>query len=67
MDGSSENTKDILRQFWQQDRYLQIANPITRNRAGAGSLWSDPDDIKPRKELIRLNVGIPDMDELPRA
>jgi 2-aminoadipate transaminase len=61
-----ENTKDLLRQFWQNDRYLQMANPITRKRVGAVSLWAGPENVEPRKELIYLSIGIPDSDWLPR-
>jgi len=63
----SENIKDTLKRIWQKDQLLQIANTITRKRVGAGNLWAPPADIEPRRELLRLNVGIPDSGELPRV
>lgn len=66
MDRSSKNPKDLLRQFWQKDQYVQYANTVTQKRLGTGNLWAPPEDIEPRKPLLYLSVGIPDSEWLPR-
>jgi 2-aminoadipate transaminase len=66
LDRHLKSTKDLLRQFWQKDRYIQTANSITQRRLGAGNLWAPPEDIEPLRPLMYLSVGIPDSDWLPR-
>ena len=67
LDTQSESTEDTLMRIWQKDRLLQVASTMARTRVGAGRLWAPPLDIEPKKELLRLNVGIPDSTELPRT
>jgi len=56
-----------LARLWSGRDFADIANTATQNLMRDRGDWDPPEGIVPRRELIRLAIGIPDSDTLPKA
>ncbi|MFT5100800.1 MAG: 2-aminoadipate transaminase, partial [Planctomycetaceae bacterium] len=59
-------TKQLLATRWQARSPKDIGNQFSAPLFGTDGDWDLPRDIKPKKELLYLAVGIPDAATLPK-
>jgi len=52
--------------LWQDRGVREIAGHSARIRVDTPFEWAQPENIKPKKKLLYLSVGIPDTGSLPR-
>ncbi len=63
------NTLDIqnqLRRRWHSRDFSELAGGATRSLLTDRGDWDPPEGIEPKRELIRLAIGIPDGATLPK-
>lgn len=58
--------QDHLRRLWEGREFDDLASDATRSLMRDRGDWDPPEGIVPRRELIRMAIGIPDSDTLPK-
>ena len=58
--------RDKLSARWQQRSPKTIGNQFSAPLFGGAGDWDLPADVKPKRDLLYLAVGIPDADSLPK-
>lgn len=56
-----------LQQLWANRDFADLANSATRSLMADRGDWDPPEGIVPKRELIRMAIGIPDSNTLPKA
>ena len=59
--------KTKLTERWRDRSPKTIANQFSAPLFGGAGEWDLPADVKPKRELLYLAVGIPDADSLPKS
>lgn len=62
-----EETRRKLAERWQHRSPKAIGNRLSTPLFGGAGEWDLPADITPKKDLLYLAVGIPDVASLPKA
>jgi len=58
--------KENLSKIWKNNNLSSLASTGAKARLHSAGEWSPPENVVPKKELIYLNVGIPDSFSLPK-
>ncbi|MDZ7685867.1 MAG: aminotransferase class I/II-fold pyridoxal phosphate-dependent enzyme [Gammaproteobacteria bacterium] len=61
------NLQASLRSSWQGRDFDDLVSNATRSLMRDRGDWDPPEGIEPKRDLIRLAIGIPDSDTLPKA
>lgn len=70
---SSTNVNDLehlqahLKHLWNGREFDSLASDATRSLMRDRGDWDPPEGIVPKRELIRMAIGIPDSDTLPKT
>lgn len=56
-----------LHELWAGRDFSELANDATRSLMSDRGDWDPPEGIEPKRDLIRMAIGIPDSDTLPKA
>ena len=63
----TESIRNRLAARWAERSPKAIANQFSAPLFGGPGEWDLPHDVTPKRELLYLAVGIPDVDSLPKA
>lgn len=63
----TESIRSRLAARWAERSPKAIANQFSAPLFGGPGEWDLPHDVTPKRELLYLAVGIPDVDSLPKA
>lgn len=63
----TEDLTKRLRERWQSRSPKDVANQFSGPLFGTAGEWDLPKDVKPKRDLLYMAVGIPDADSLPKA
>ena len=58
---------DLLKQYWQHRSPKADANGLAAPLFGTPGEWDLPADVQPKRDLLYLAVGIPDVASLPKS
>lgn len=62
-----DDVQATLRALWTERDLGDLANDATRSLMRERGDWDPPEGIEPAHELIRMAIGIPDSDTLPKT
>ena len=62
----SVDAKQRLAELWSERDPIELANEPTRMLVSAASDWSPPPGVEPKAPPVRLGVGMPDGETIPR-